>query len=147
MIERPDEERSVLARVRVVNPLAGCAYALQRKDGAVDQVQVAAHEELTFTTSITLKLAGDGERDPTGLHVNGRRGERFLYITSGARAEQPTSCWSRRAKVSLESLATVVPLSLDVMPPVIEVVIEGTARDGGPICASVEPVASWNHVL
>jgi hypothetical protein len=147
MVERPDEERSVLARVRVMNPLPGCAYALQRKDGGVDQVQVATNEDLTFTTSITLKFTHDGTLDPTGLHVNGPRGGRFLYLTSGSRAGQPGSIWSRRAKVSLEPLVSEVPRSLDVMPPVIEAVIAGTARDGGPICASIEPVTPWSHVL
>lgn len=147
MAERRDEDRSVLARVRVVNPVAGCAYALQRRDGSVDQVHVADAAELTFTASITLKLRDDESFDPTGLHVCGPRKGRFLYVTSGVRADQAHSPWDRRAKISVETLAAAVPMSLDLMPPLIEIVIAGTARDGGPACASVQPVATWSHVL
>lgn len=147
MAERPDEERSVLARVRLVNPLAGCAYALQRRDGSVDQIQLGADADLVFTTSITLKLRDDETLDPTGLHVNGPRNGRFLYVSSGTRAGQADSPWTRRAKISLEGLGAVVPLALDLMPPVIEIVIDGIARDAGPVCASVEPVSPWKLVL
>ena len=147
MAERPDEERSVLARVRVVNPLAGAAYALQRRDGSIDQAQIAATADLTFTTSITLKLRDDQSLDPTGLHVSGPRNGRFLYLASGTLAGQVGSPWTRRAKISLESLATAVPLALDLMPPMLEVVIAGIARDGGPVCASVTPASPWTHVL
>ena len=132
MAERPDEERSVLASVRVVNPLAGAAYALQRRDGHIDQGQIAGSADLAFTTSITLKLRSDGSLDPTGLHVHGPRTGRFLYLASGTLAGQAGSPWTRRAKVSLESLPAAVLLALDLMPPVIDVVIPGIASDGGP---------------
>lgn len=147
MAERPDEERSILAQVRVVNPVPGCAYALQRRDGSIDQMQLAAHQELTFTTSVTLKLTREGAPDPTGLHVNGPRRGRFLYLNSGTMAGQADSCWTRRAKVSLETLVTALPRSLDAMPPLIETAIAGRAKDGGPVCASVVPLAPWKHSL
>jgi hypothetical protein len=147
MAERRDEERSVLARIRVIQPLEGCAYGLQCRDGSVEQLQLATMADLTFTTSITMKIARDGLRDPAGRHVNGPRTGRFLYVTSGTRAQQSDSCWDRRAKVSLKALDAAVPMSLDVMPPLIEIVIAGTAKDGGPACASVEPVSPWMHVL
>jgi hypothetical protein len=145
MAERADEERSILVQVRVVDPVPGCAYAIQRRGGGIDQVQLAAREALTFTTSITLKLARDGTLDPAGLHVNGPRRGRFLYINSGTMAGQTPSCWTRRAKVSLEPIVAAVRLSLDVMPPLIETTIPGRAKDGGPVCASVTPLAPWKH--
>ena len=143
MNNRDDGKRSVLARVRVVDPLPGCAYALQHRDGTLDHVQLAADDDLAFTASITLKVCDDGTSDPTGHHVNGPRGRRFLYVCSGTLAGQVGSPWTRRAKVTLDGLADAVPLSVDVMPPLIEVRIAGRAHDGGPVCASVVPVAPW----
>ena len=147
MRERPDEERSVLARVRVTNPLAGCAYALQRKDGVVDQVQMATDGDLVFTTSITLRLTAEETHDPRGLHVHGPRGGRFLYVTSGSLAGQRDSCWTRRAKVSLRGIETAVPRALEAMPPMIEATIAGRARDNGPACATVPLLSTWTHAL
>jgi hypothetical protein len=147
MTERAHEERSIVAQVRVMNPVPGCAYALQRRDGGIDQVQLAGQEALTFTTSITLKLARDGTLDPAGLHASGPRRGRFLYINSGTMAGQADSCWTRRAKVSLESLVAAVPPSYDVMPPLIETAIPGRAKDGGPVCASVMLLAPWKRAL
>lgn len=145
MTERPDEERSVLARVRVKNPLPGCAYALQQRDGSLDQVQIAGTEDLVFTTAITLKLTKDSTLDPRGLHVSGPRQGRFLYVNSGTSAGQTASCWTRRAKVPLRGIEAAVPLALDVMPPVIETTVAGCARDGGPACASVPLLTPWTH--
>ena len=143
MNSRDDAKRSVLARVRVVGPVPGCAYALQHRDGSIDHVQVAADDELAFTASITLKLRDDDTFDPTGNHVSGLRGRRFLYVCSGTLAGQAGSPWTRRAKVSLDGLAEAVPLSVDLMPPLIEVVIAGRVPDGGPPCGGVVPVAPW----
>jgi hypothetical protein len=145
MTERPDEERSILARVRVTDPVTGVAYGLQQRNGEVDQVQIAAHADLVFTTSLTLRMIGEATRDPWGLHVCGPRHGRFLYITSGTLAEQAGSCWTRRAKVSLAGIDAAVPLTLDVMPPLIETTIAGRARDGGPACASVPLLFAWRH--
>lgn len=146
MTERPDEERSILARVIVIDPLPGCAYGLQRRNGEVDQVQVAPpHGALQFTTSVTLRFAAETARDPRGLHVHGPRHGRFLYITSGTLASQAGSCWTRRAKVPLLGIDAAVPLTLDLMPPIIEATIAGRAADGGPACASVPLLVAWRH--
>lgn len=146
MTERPDEERSILARVIVIDPLPGCAYGLQRRDGEVDQIQVAASDgALQFTTSLTLRVTADATRDPRGLHVQGPRHSRFLYVTSGTLAGQAGSCWTRRAKVPLRGIDAAVPLSLDLMPPIIEATIAGRAGDGGPACASVPLQVGWRH--
>ena len=143
MIQRPDEERSVLARVHLLDPLPGCTYALQQRDGSIDQAQVAGEEALVFTAAITLRLTNENTLDPSGLHVHGPRNDRFLYVCSGTLAGETRSCWTRRAKVPLQGIDTAVPKSLDAMPPLIEAAIAGRARDGGPACASVSLVEPW----
>jgi hypothetical protein len=145
MAERPDEERSILVRVCVTDPVPGCAYGLQRRDGSVDQIQVGAVVALQFTTSVTLRLTADSTRDPRGLHVHGPRHGRFLYINSGTLAGQPGSCWTRRAKVPLLGIDAAVPLALEAMPPLIETTVAGRAKDGGPVCASVRLLIPWRH--
>lgn len=147
MIERPDEERSILARVGVVDPVEGCAYGLQRRDGEVDQIQVAGRDPLVFTTSLTLRVTADAARDPRGLHVHGRRHGRFLYVTSGTLAGQAGSCWTRRAKIPLLGIDAAVPRSLEVMPPLLEAAVAGRGDDGGPACASVRLLTPWRHAL
>jgi hypothetical protein len=147
MVERPDEERSILARVCVLKPVEGCAYGLQRRDGEVDQLQVAGREALVFTTSLTLRVTSEAARDPRGLHVHGRRHGRFLYVTSGTLAGQAGSCWTRRAKIPLAGIDAAVPLTLEMMPPLIEATVAGRAGDGGPACASVPLLTPWRHAL
>ncbi|MBK9492940.1 MAG: hypothetical protein RLZ81_4 [Pseudomonadota bacterium] len=91
-------------------------------------MQFAADDALAFTASITFKVRDD-TFDRSGSHVNGPRGQRFLYVCSGTSGGQLVSPWTRRAKVSLKGLAEAVPLSVDLMPPQIELVIAGRARD------------------
>ena len=70
MNRRDDENCAVLARVRVVDAVPGCASALQYRE---DHVQLAADDDLEFTASITLKVHDDGAFDPSGMQVNGPR--------------------------------------------------------------------------
>ena len=145
MSDRPDEERSILARVRVADPLPGCTYALLQWDGSIDQVQVADLDALEFTAAITLRLTAENTLDPHGLHVHGARGDRFLYVCSGTLAGDAASSWTRRAKVPLEGIETEVPRALEAMPPLIGATIAGRSRDGGPACASVALIEPWKH--
>ena len=128
-----------------MDPLPGCTYALQQRDGSIDQAQVAGADALVFTAAITLKLTSTNALDPRGLHVHGPRNQRFLYVCSGTLAGEPGSCWTRRAKVPLQGIDTAVPKNLDSMPPLIEATIKGRARDGGPACASVSLIESWTR--
>ena len=146
MAERPDEERSILARILVIDPLPECTYALQQRDGAVDQVQIAGTQSLEFTAAITLTLTPDNTFDPRGLYVHGPRNGRFLYVCSGTLAGDARSTWTRRAKVSLGGIEVAVPKVVEAMPPLIEATIAGRSRDGGPACASVPLIQPWKHV-
>ena len=149
MNQRPDDERALLLRIIVVNPVPGCAYALQRGKSELDQIQVGAASDLEFTASIALRPLAEGVMDARGLHVQGPRGGRFLYINSGTLAGQADSCWTRRAKVSLRGVDRVLPPDgLNHLPPLAEVRIEGRAGDAGPACASVPLVGKgWTLVL
>jgi hypothetical protein len=109
MNTRDDENWAVLARVRVVDAVPGCASALQYRE---DHVQLAADDDLEFTASITLKVHDDGAFDPSGMQVYGPRGQRCLDVCSGmvARASCPGA--SARTFVNTHCIVT-----LQLYPP------------------------------
>lgn len=146
---RPDDERAVLLRIVVLNPVAGCAYALQRGKVELDQTQVSDGADLVFNLSLSLRPLADGLLDPKGTHVQGPRGARFVYINSGTLAGQTDSCWTRRAKVPLRGVDKVLPADgLNHLPPMIEARIAGKARDFGPACASVPLLGEgWRRLI
>jgi hypothetical protein len=130
----PDTTRTVELRIVVTGPVAGCAYALQRGRADLEQVQVAAGADLQFDLQVTLKVAADGLPDAKGLHVQGPRGARFVYITCGTMAGQPGSKWTRRAKVALNTLYAAAS---DTTAEKFQATYAGTAKDGGPACATI----------
>lgn len=86
-------------RIRVVavdppfSPGDGVVFGLQRRDGTVDDL-VEAASTTTFETAIEWD-GGDGEIDVRGEHVNGRRGDRFLYVSWGTGDEQSFEMFAR----------------------------------------------------
>lgn len=125
-------------RLRVVNPPANVSWAVQLgRSDLLPPVQRST-ERLVFEIPLELVSTEGGEAKVRGPAVQGPRGGRFLYVCSGTRAGDVSSCWDRRAKVSLETL----PLDAIRERPadaavVLEGEIGGTAKDGGPACASV----------
>lgn len=125
-------------RLRVVGPPANVSWAVQL--GRTDLLAPVKHrtDQLEFDIPLELVDAAGGEVRVRGQAVQGPRGGRFLYLASGTRAGDVMSPWDRRAKISLETL----PLDTIRKRPVgtvvvLEGVIAGTAKDGGPACASV----------
>lgn len=74
-----------------------------------------------------------------GKYAQGPKDARFIYVNSGTYAGQNETCWSRRAKLSLMSITKEqVETVLGAPGSRIETAINGTGRDGGPVCASVK---------
>jgi hypothetical protein len=70
---------------------------------------------------------------------------RFVYIAIGTSAGQHASEWSRRAKIDVHDIPA------DLLAParqgeVLEVVLPGRAKDGGPACATVRPIRAWRAI-
>jgi hypothetical protein len=144
-VKKPSpDDRAVRLRIRVSDPVPGCTYGLQLRGGSVEQAQVGAAADLVFTTDITLTTKP--ATDFRGVHVQGPKGGRFLYINSGTLAGQSDSCWTRRAKVPLNGLEQALPSAPGTAPLEIETRIAGRARDGGPACASVPLLQPWKRV-
>ena len=105
-------------------------------------------ESVTFDVVIRAISTPAGALDFRGDCVQGPRTARFVYLCAGARVGDPSLCWDRRAKVSLMTVSTDHVAALAATPELrLEGRLSGTARDGGPACASVPLLgAGWTLV-
>lgn len=120
----------------------------QPPSGVVFRIQVGSRDLLPPTRQTGATLEFDfalNLRSPTatesvrlgGPLVQGRPGNRFLYLNSGSYAGQADTCWARRAKISLEGVGDSMVERAQRTPGCrITGHLAGTGRDGGPVCAS-----------
>lgn len=128
--------RALTLKLTLELPVPGVAYAVQRGKDDIEQVQSSTGADLLFVIEV-LVLAKNSGLDFGGPNVQGPLGKRFIYITSGVRAGQSGSCWDRRAKVPLPTLEGSANDALVGR-------MAGTAKDGGPACASIQLLdAGW----
>jgi hypothetical protein len=126
----------VTLRLTLVHPPPGVRWAVQLgRDALLPPVRVAP-DELVFEVPLTLGPNARGTVQLRGPAIQGPPAARFICVNSGKRAAEFFSRWDRRAKVS------VATIDLDALqavngPVVLDGAIQGTARDGGPACASV----------
>jgi hypothetical protein len=131
-------------RIVVVDPLPGVTYALQRGRSELLPPIRSTATELVFEFALTI---ADIDADPprlTGEFAQGPPDKRFVYISSGSMAGQAGSPWSRRAKVPLYGIGKSELSDASQRDGVVlEARIRGTAKDGGPACATVPLLAKW----
>jgi hypothetical protein len=126
-------------RLIVTDPLAGVTMQVQR---GRDELLAPTERSGRLTFDFTIKVDISGERPNfLGEFAQGPKDSRFIYVNSGTYAGQGSTCWSRRAKISLMSVTrTQIEDLLSNPRHVLETSIPGTGRDGGPTCASVKGV-------
>lgn len=129
---------SLRLRLRILQPPPGVSWAVQLGRSDLLAPIVRTKDRLEFEIPLELVSTPGGDAKVRGPAVQGPLGGRFLYLASGTRAGDAMSPWNRRAKISLETL----PLAAIRQQPVgstvvLEGEIHGTAKDGGPACASV----------
>jgi hypothetical protein len=89
----------------------------------------------------------DGAYDLRGPAVQGRRGERFLYLTWGDVAADGSFEMFRRAKLMLDRIDPLV-LGAAVAGSGLAAHVELTDERGGPRCARVDPPAiEWSAIV
>ena len=131
----------------VLAPPRGVVFAVQRGRDELLPAYMSDAESIAFAVAVHLGPAlADGSFTFRGPYTQGPPADRFIYVNSGTLAGQLASCWERRAKVKLADIPRALVESAVGDPDcAIEARILGTARDGGPICASVQPHAiSWH---
>lgn len=132
-------EPELRLRITVVQPPRGVTFRVQR--GKADLVPPARQSDARISFDLAVRVAGsraDGGPNLRGSVTQGPPAGRFVYVSSGTLAGQGDSCWTRRAKVPLAGITwELVERALADPRAVLETRIAGTARDGGPACATV----------
>lgn len=123
-------------------------FALQKGSGNVYetvQKQISGKDDLSFSFSVQVK--GDWSKDAlpklSGSFVQGPANGKFVYINIGTYAGQVGSAWARRLKVPLSGISWK---DVDAMKSnaLLQAIVPGTGKDGGPNCATVKPFAGWH---
>ena len=134
-------------------PPPGVKFAIQKgKSNAAGDAKLVPPTRTT-TDSIAFDFParvdiskGDAPRF-LGEFAQGPPATRFVYVNSGRRAGQSGTAWDRRAKISLTDIGADLIRSASKTPgTVLEIEIEGTGDDGGPVCASVKKSSGWRLV-
>ena len=129
---------SIPARIVVVAPPAGVAFALQRGRRELGPAVRSAGSDLRFDFTLLASRGPGVVPRFSGEFVQGPADRRFVYVTSGTLAGQADSCWTRRAKVPLHMLSWAIVERVASEPnSLLQARIAGVARDGGPACATV----------
>ena len=138
----------VLATIVLVAPPAGPTFALQRGKGELAGAAVSNGQDMQFELTFQVEERAGGGVRFSGEFVQGPAGGKFVYVNSGTLAGDAGSPWTRRAKVSLESLTWAAVSGVAARPGArLEARISGVAKDGGPACASVPLLGSgWQPV-
>jgi hypothetical protein len=138
--------RELTLRIVVEAPPSGVDFALQKGKGSAYepvQKQRSKGNDLIFECqpSIRSGVSSDG-MSLTGPFVQGPPRQRFVYLDIGTYAGQSDTPWSRRLKIPLEGITS----EMIAKGGVLEVRVPGTARDGGPNCATVKDFKGWRPV-
>lgn len=130
-------------RITIIDPPVGVMASLHDRKSRPVQAQVARESEIHFDLSVRLNgPASDGRY--SGEFVRTAHGRRYIYVAWGKLAGQAESCWERRAKIMLESLGPSLADAVLKNGNRLEARIDGTARDGSPVCGNV-PV-QWRTI-
>jgi hypothetical protein len=143
-------EREITFRIVLEKPPAGVDFALQKGKGndyEIVQKQRSRSGDLRFEfTARAVPGAKGADPNLLGPFVQGKTGERFVYIGIGAFAGQ-VGGWSRRLKIPLSGITAGILASIEKDSRlVLETQVPGSGKDGSPSCATVKPFAGWKLV-
>ena len=131
------DQTEIRMRIIIEQPVPGVMHSLQSGDDKVlDPKASKAGEPLGFDFPVRIapgpKFFGDQVR---------REGpeRRFVYIRIGTMAGDCLSPWSRRMKIDIHDVPQNL-LDRAMAGGVIELVVNGTGKDGTPACATVRPI-------
>ncbi|MEU9008469.1 DUF5990 family protein [Streptomyces sp. NPDC048479] len=99
-----------------------------------DQLVSADAADAVFEIPVETVTAPDGTADFRGPYVQGRRGERFIYLTWGELPPGGTFAMFRRAKVFLAELPEEA-----LAGGAVETCLGLTDGQGMPLCAAIRP--------
>jgi len=124
-------------RITVVDPPPNILWALQL--GRDELVKPTSMTKTRICFDFTVEVVAEGTgvlvRGPA---VQGRLGEKFVYLCIGAYAGQADSPGGWRAKIRLEGITQKQVAAVKARRTgVLEARFAGTSKTGGPACATV----------
>jgi hypothetical protein len=151
MKKQSNTEKAISLRIILVAPPAGVDFGIQEGKGSnyqTIQVRRSKDSDLQFECNVTVKGSKeDGPPNFVGNIVQGPPLGRFIYIDIGKSAGQINSEWQRRIKIPLETITwDMIDSVLEKPKRLLQATIPGTAKDGGPSCATVKPTDGWKVV-
>jgi hypothetical protein len=132
-------------RITVLDPPPNIRWALQ--SGREENVPPTAATRARVSFDFDVELVRDSS--PAGFRlkgpvVQGRAGDRFVYLRIGAYAGQAAAAAGWRAKIGLEGITGKLVAQIQKKPAGrLEARFEGTSPRGGPSCATVELLGGW----
>jgi hypothetical protein len=134
-------------RIILERPTTGVDFGIQKGTGNQYEtilLQKSSRSDLRFEFKILLKETKTSLYNFAGPIVQGPPNERFIYIDIGTAAGQKNSEWTRRLKIPLRDISTeIIEQILNDPSLVLETIVPGTGKDGGPNCATVKPFSGW----
>ena len=135
----------IAVRLTVMRIPPGVGFAVQRGKCELLPPSRATADTLVFDFKVRIaERKGGGAPNVLGPYAHGKPDDRFLYLNSGTSVGQVGSPWTRRAKIKTGGISWKLVEAVLARPgAVLEVSIEGKAKDGGPCCATVPLLGGW----
>ena len=132
------DQVDIRARIVIDRPVPGVLHSLQSKERApLDPKRSEAGEPLSF--DFTLRIGPGPKYFGDQVQREGPE-RRFVYIRVGSAAGEHGSPWSRRMKIDIHDTDPAL-LDRAMGGGILVFTVDGTAKDGSPVCATVRPVA------
>ena len=131
------DQTEIAARIIIENPIPGVLHSLQDKDGRpLDPKQSRSGKPLAFDFPLRVSAGPKFFGDQVRREGSERR---FVYVRIGTAAGQMSSPWSRRMKIDIHDTDQQL-VDRAIGGSTLELVVNGTAKDGTPACATIRPV-------
>jgi len=119
-------------------------FGLQDKHGAVDAVPATTTTE--FDTELEPVGAGSSGQDFRGDHVQGKKGDRFLYLSWGTADKTEPFVMFARAKIKLADIPTELLQAAADGETDLECRVQATNTKGQPASGTIKsPAVSWHR--
>jgi Family of unknown function (DUF5990) len=130
---------SLALRIIVVDPPSNILWALQLGQDEMVKPSSATKSRISFDFAVeVVNDSSKGAFRLRGPAVQGRPGERFVYLRIGTYAGQTGTDVARRAKIGLEGITLkLIDAVRAKRAGVLEVQFGGTDSKGGAACATV----------